>query len=290
KDRHIAALDRELRLKTETLQTTVEELETSNEELKSTNEELQSTNEELQSTNEELETSKEELQSVNEELVTVNTELQQKIESLSRANNDMNNMLASTGIGTIFVDHRQCIQRFTPSATRIINLIQTDIGRPVSHLVSNLVGADHMAADVKAVLDTLQPREAEVQSHEGHWYLKRILPYRTMENVIEGVVITFVDITRQKRAEEEIRKLTAPLEQRVQERTSELVQVNRQLQREIDERKQAEARRAALTRLHELSAQLVSEDALPALLQAGIDTAIELADAQMGTLQLYDAA
>jgi len=132
KDHHIAALERDLRTKTETLQTTVEELEAANEELKSTNEELQSTNEELQSTNEELETSKEELQSVNEELVTVNTELQQKMEGLARANNDMNNLLAGTGIGMLFVDHDLRIQRFTPAITQIINLIQSDLGRPVS--------------------------------------------------------------------------------------------------------------------------------------------------------------
>ena len=207
KEQRIAVLERELRSKEEYLQTTIEELETSNEELKSTNEELQSSNEELQSTNEELETSKEELQSVNEELVTVNTELQKKIDELSQANNDMSNLLAGTGVGTIFVDHRLCIQRFTPASTSVINLIQADIGRPVGHIVSNLVGYDGLVQDVQEVLDNLVPKEAEVQTREGLWYLMRILPYRTLENVIEGVVLTFVEITELKQAEASLRRM-----------------------------------------------------------------------------------
>jgi two-component system CheB/CheR fusion protein len=199
KDQRITTLERDLRSKDEYLQTAVEELETSNEELTSTNEELQSANEELQSTNEELETSKEELQSVNEELMTVNMELQKKIEELSRVNNDLNNLLASTGIGTVFVDHALRIQRFTPAATDIINLIPSDIGRPVSHLVSNLVGYTDLIHDVTTVLDTLIPKEREVQVRDGNWYLMRIQPYRTLENVIEGGVITFVDLTARRR-------------------------------------------------------------------------------------------
>ena len=166
-DARIAALKQELRAKEEYLQTTNEELETSNEELKSSNEEMQSVNEELQSTNEELETSKEELQSVNEELATVNAELQQKVADLSRANNDMNNLLAGTGIGTVFVDHQLRIQRFTPAVTQVINLILTDVGRPVGHIVSNLAGYDRLVEDVKAVLDTLVPKEVEVQTKAG---------------------------------------------------------------------------------------------------------------------------
>ncbi len=199
KDHRISVLERELRSKEEYLQTTIEELETSNEELTSTNEELQSANEELQSTNEELETSKEELQSVNEELMTVNMELQKKIEELSRVNNDLNNLLTSTGIGTAFVDHLLRIQRFTPAATEIINLIQTDVGRPVAHIVSNLLGYSDLIKDVTAVLDSLVPKERDVQARNGRWYLMRMQPYRTLENVIEGAVITFVDITSQKR-------------------------------------------------------------------------------------------
>ncbi len=199
------SLEQELRAKEEYLQTTLEELETSNEELKSTNEEMQSVNEELQSTNEELETSKEELQSVNEELVTVNAELQDKVADLSRANNDMNNLLAGTGVGTIFVDHQLRISRFTPATTQVINLIHHDVGRPVEHVVSNLLGYDTLVADVRAVLDTLQPREAEVQSKSGSWYLMRIRPYRTIDNVIEGAVITFFDVSERKRAELSLR-------------------------------------------------------------------------------------
>jgi two-component system CheB/CheR fusion protein len=205
-DARIASLQQELRAKEEYLQTTNEELETANEELKSSNEEMQSVNEELQSTNEELETSKEELQSVNEELATVNAELQTKVADLTRANNDMNNLLAGTGIATVFVDHSLHILRFTPAATRIINLIQSDIGRPVGHLVSNLVGYDSLSADTQAVLDSLVPKEMEVRTKGGVWYAMRILPYRTLDNVIEGAVITFVDINSLKQAHEALQQ------------------------------------------------------------------------------------
>jgi len=208
-DARIAALKRELRAKEEYLQATNEELETSNEELKSSNEEMQSVNEELQSTNEELETSKEELQSVNEELATVNAELQNTVADLSRANNDMNNLLAGTGIGTIFVDHHLRILRFTPTVTQVINLILTDVGRPVGHIVSNLVGYDSLVADVRAVLDSLTPKEVEVQTQTGAWYLLRIRPYRTLENVIEGAVITFTETTEMKKAEAALRESEA---------------------------------------------------------------------------------
>ncbi len=202
KEQRIADLERELRTKDEYLQTTIEELETSNEELKSTNEELQSSNEELQSTNEELETSREELQSVNEELVTVNTELQRTVEELTQANNDMNNLLAGTGVGTVFVDNQLIIQRFTPAVTDIINLIPTDVGRPVSHIVSNLENYDRLVEDAQAVLDRLVPKEVEVQTTDGRFYLMHILPYRTRENMIDGVVITFVEITELKRLQD----------------------------------------------------------------------------------------
>jgi two-component system, chemotaxis family, CheB/CheR fusion protein len=188
----IAELERELLAKDEYLQTTLEEMETTNEELKSTNEEL--------------ETSKEELQSVNEELSTVNAELQDKVVDLSRANNDMNNLLAGTGVGTVFVDHQLRIARFTPAATQVINFIPADIGRPLEHVTSNLVGYDRMIDDISAVLETLDPKEAEVQVKSGAWYLMRIRPYRTMENLIEGAVITLVDISERKKAEESLRR------------------------------------------------------------------------------------
>ncbi len=196
------ALKQELKDKEEYLQTTTEELETSNEELKSANEEMQSINEEMQSTNEELETSKEELQSVNEELATVNAELQGKVADLSQANNDMNNLLAGTGVGTIFVNHHLLIQRFTPAVTQVINLIATDVGRPVGHIVSNLKDYDRLVPDVQQVLDTLVPKEVEVQDKLGRWFVLRIRPYRTLDNVIDGAVITFFDITEIKQAKE----------------------------------------------------------------------------------------
>jgi two-component system CheB/CheR fusion protein len=202
----IITLERELRAKDEYLQATNEQLETFNEELKSANEEMQSVNEELQSTNEELETSKEELQSVNEELATVNAELQAKVTDLSQVNSDMNNLLAGTGIATIFVDHQLRILRFTPTATKIINLILGDLGRPVGHTVSNLPGYGSLTADVQAVLDTLIPKELEVQSSEGRWYSMRIQPYRTTDNVIEGAVLTFMDVTAVVRTRELLQK------------------------------------------------------------------------------------
>ena len=196
----IKTLNQELRAKDDYIQASQEELETSNEELKSANEEMQSVNEELQSTNEELETSKEELQSVNEELSTVNTELQTKVLDLSQANNDMNNLLAGTGIATIFVDCQLRILRFTPFTTKIINLILSDIGRPVGHILSNLVGYSNLVADILAVLDTLVGQELEVQTLAGEWYQMRIRPYRTLDNVIEGAVLTFVEISEVVRA------------------------------------------------------------------------------------------
>ena len=208
-DARVADLMRELRAKEEYVQAATEELETTNEELKSSNEELQSTNEEMQSTNEELETSREELQSINEELATINAELQQKVADLSRANDDMNNLLSGTGIGTIFVDHQQRIRRFTPSVTQVINLISTDVGRPVDHIVSNLAGYDRLVEDVQAVLDSLIPKEVEVKTKAGVWFMLRIQPYRTQGNVIEGAVINFVEITEIKRLQAALRESDA---------------------------------------------------------------------------------
>lgn len=204
-DTQIMMLKRELLEKEEDIKTANEELEMSIEELKSSNEEMQSANEELQSSNEELETAKEELQSVNEELFTVNSELQNKVADLSRTNNDISNLLAGTGIGSIFVDFQLRIMRFTPAASQIINLILSDVGRPVAHIVSNLVGYDHMVADIQGVLDTLIPKAMEVQTYEGSWYMMKILPYRTIDNVIEGAVITFLDITENVLTREALR-------------------------------------------------------------------------------------
>lgn len=207
----IAELNDELQAKEEYLNAANEELETSNEELKSSNEEMQSINEELQSTNEELETSKEELQSINEELATVNSELQAKVHDLSRANNDMNNLLAGTGIGTVFVDHDLCILRFTPAATLIINLIPSDVGRSIGHIVSNLVNYTSLVEDIQTVLKCLTPKDVDVQTIEHKWYTMRILPYRTLDNIIEGAVITFVDITEVVTIREALRKANQPV-------------------------------------------------------------------------------
>jgi len=190
----IAMLEQELQSTKEYLQTTIEELETSNEELKSTNEELQSTNEELQSANEELETSKEEMHSTNEELTTLNNLLQVKVDELGQANDDLNNLLASTEIGTIFLDMNLCIKRFTPSIEKIFSLLKTDIGRPISDLTAKTPHAN-ILADAHSVLRTLGMVEKNIQVATGETFNMRIIPYRTTENVIDGVVITFADIT-----------------------------------------------------------------------------------------------
>jgi two-component system CheB/CheR fusion protein len=206
-DVDVEQLEQELRAKEERLQTTIEELETTNEELKSANEELQSSNEELQSTNEELETSQEELRSVNEELRTANADLQEKMEELQQANDDIRNMLGGTGVGTVFLDEELNVRRFTPEATDVLNLIDGDLGRPISHVSSSLVDYDRLAEDARHVLDTLEPREREVRTESGDWYLLRVMPYRTAENVVEGVVMTFVDVTSLREAEEEVSSL-----------------------------------------------------------------------------------
>jgi two-component system, chemotaxis family, CheB/CheR fusion protein len=190
----ITELEKELYYTRENLQASIEELQASNEELKSTNEEFQSTNEEFQSTNEELETSKEELQSVNEELITVNTELQSKIDLLTHAENDMKNILDSINTGIIFLDSQIRIKRFNAEATRVINLILTDVGRPLSHISSNLK-YETLSEDAAQVIDTLVPREVPVETKDGRPYLMRITPYRTTGNVISGVVMTFTEIT-----------------------------------------------------------------------------------------------
>jgi two-component system, chemotaxis family, CheB/CheR fusion protein len=205
-NRQIQALSEQLRAKEDTLQASNQELENSNEELKSSNEEMQSVNEELQSTNEELETSKEEMQSVNEELSTVNTQLQLKVNDSYRANNDMNNLLAGTGIGTVFLDLQSRILRFTPAVTKIIPLIDSDLGRPIEHLTLKLVGYNTLVSDVKAVLDSLVSKEAIVQTEDSRFYTLRVLPYRTLDNVVEGAVITFIEITEMVRIRLALRK------------------------------------------------------------------------------------
>jgi two-component system CheB/CheR fusion protein len=213
----LVEIEKQLQLERENLQTTIEECETTQEELKSANEELQSTNEELQSTNEELTTSKEELQSLNEELVTVNAELQNKVDELSRSNDDIRNLLDSTEIATIFLDRELHVQRFTSSATKIINLIQSDIGRPIGHIVSNL-RHDNLTEDVTHVLQTLESKRLEMQTKNGDWYSMRIIPYRSSESVIEGVIITFEDINEVKRLQRSLDELQEKYRRRAQPR------------------------------------------------------------------------
>jgi two-component system CheB/CheR fusion protein len=198
--KRVEELKQELVYTKENLQATIEELQAANEELKSTNEELQSTNEELQSTNEELETSKEELQSLNEELVTVNAELQAKIEQLAEIQNDMKNLLDNTNIGTIFLDENLVIKWFNRDAATVFRLAATDTGRPLSDIKSNIEGGD-LIAEARAVLDSLVPREKQVQKTGNEWCLVRIVPYRTLDNVIEGIVLTFTNITGLKDTE-----------------------------------------------------------------------------------------
>jgi two-component system CheB/CheR fusion protein len=200
----IQQLERELQETRNDLQGTIEEMESSNEELKAANEEVMSVNEELQLTNEELETSKEELRSLNEELLTVNCQLEEKLRELEAANDDLDNLLSSTDIATIFLDRDMNIKRFTAPATRLFNLIATDEGRPVSD-ISPKFDAPGLLADASVVLDRLVPIEKEVRVCDAErWYLRRILPYRTRENRIEGVVVSFIDITERKRAAEEL--------------------------------------------------------------------------------------
>jgi PAS domain-containing protein len=209
----LAALERELQQAREETQTCREKMQTSQEELKSTNEELQSTNEELQSTNEELTTSKEEMQSLNEELQTVNHELQAKVDELSQSNNDMKNLLDSTDIATLFLDDALNVRRFTPQTTSIIKLIGGDAGRPITDIAT---GLDYpgLAADAREVLRSLAFIEKQAVTRDGRWFLVRIMPYRTLENRIDGVVITFSNITAAKTLEAQLRLTRSETEKR----------------------------------------------------------------------------
>jgi len=182
-------------------------LETSNEELTSTNEELQSNNEELQSVVEESETGKEELNSLNEELLSVNSELERKNQELSWINSDMRNLFYSVDEAIIFLDTRLNIRRFTPQTENIMNLLPGDVGRPIQDIAIKLRYED-LLIDAKDVLDTLNTKEKEVQTKEGVWYRLKILPYRTVENVIDGLVMTFSDIDEQKKVQEKLKEIS----------------------------------------------------------------------------------
>ncbi len=206
------------------LQNTTEAFEAANEELKAANEEATSMNEELQSTNEELETSKEELQSVNEELTTVNNQLQAKIAQLESTTNDLANLLASTDIAVIFLDAEFRVRGFTPAINDLVELRESDLGRPVTDLAQKFTD-DKLLPDARAVLQKLVPVEREMRSHSGRWYLRRTLPYRTAENHIEGVVVTFVDIAARKLAEAEILSTRARLQATLEQMPTAVVMV-----------------------------------------------------------------
>lgn len=206
----LGALEQELLNSKRSHQGTIQELATANNDLETLNEELQSTNEELQSANEELETSKEELQSLNEELLTVNAELHSKVEELSQAHDDVKNLLDGTDIATLFLDHDLNIKRFTPQAKRVLPLIPADVGRPIGDLASTL-RYDRLTEDAHEVLRTLVSKETAIRDRDGTHYLVRILPYRTTDNVIDGLVITFVDTTTLVRFQESERRLIAAL-------------------------------------------------------------------------------
>lgn len=199
------AVEAELRRARDEIQAGREEMQSAQEELKSMNEELQSSNEELQSSNEELTTSKEEMQSLNEELQTVNAELLVKLDELSGANNDMKNLLNSTEIATVFLDNALCVRRFTEQARTIIKFIPADVGRPITDLSSDLLYRE-LVADAREVLRTLVFFERAINTRDGRWFTTRIMPYRTMDNRIDGVVITFADITVAKELEARLRE------------------------------------------------------------------------------------
>jgi two-component system CheB/CheR fusion protein len=225
----LAAMARELQQAHADLHATRDDMQTSQEELKSTNEELQSMNEELQSTNEELSTSKEEMQSMNEELQTVNHELQAKVDELSRTSDDMKNLLNSTDIATLFLDRALLVRRFTTQTASIIKLIPGDVGRPITDIVTTLNYPD-LAQNVRKVLKTQVMVERQVSAQGGRWFVVRIMPYRTQENQIDGVVVTFADITASKKLEAALRKAQSGLEKRFTRQTVKLGRAEKNLQ------------------------------------------------------------
>ncbi|MEY2505065.1 MAG: two-component system, chemotaxis family, CheB/CheR fusion protein [Verrucomicrobiota bacterium] len=213
-DAVVRSSDEEIRFLKAQLANTIEQYEAANEEMKASNEELQAMNEEMRSTAEELETSKEELQSVNEELTTVNYELKSNVEELSRTNSDLSNLMASTDIGTIFLDRQLRVHRFTPTAQTIFNLIQSDMGRPIADITSKLNYAGFVT-DALAVLHDLKTIEREVRLGDAKWFLTRIAPCRTGDDRIAGVVATFIDITRRKEAEDQLRAVSTRMERQL---------------------------------------------------------------------------
>ena len=228
----VAELEEELRLAYQQLKHVREDMHASQEKLSAANEELQSTNQELQSTNEELNTSKEEMQSLNEELQTVNHELQTKIDELSQINNDMKNLLESTDIATLFLDNTLRVRRFTAKTAKIFKLIPGDVGRLITDIVTNL-DYPEMEKDAREVLRTLNFRERSVSATGERWFTVKIMPYRTYEDKIDGLVITFMDITTSKVLETELRQIQAELEKRMVKKDLDLNKAEKRLQNEI---------------------------------------------------------
>jgi chemotaxis methyl-accepting protein methylase/GAF domain-containing protein len=254
----VRRLDAELRTTKKEQQRLIEQLESGNEELKAANEEILSMNEELQSTNEELVTSKEELQSMNEELTTLNVQLQDKVQELTAVNDDMANLLASTDIATVFIDTEFRIKRFTTAATQLLNLLPSDVGRPINHMATNLVDID-LARDARAVLSSLTRIEKEVAAQSGNHYIVRMVPYRTQDDEIHGVVLTLVDVTALKNTERDLRAA----------------------------RDQASVDLQRMQRVHEVSTAVAGSDDSPALMQQILEAAIEVTGADMGNIQLF---
>jgi two-component system CheB/CheR fusion protein len=205
-DEAVRRLKAELEISQQRLRTMREESDSANEELRASNEELQSINEEYRSTSEELETSKEELQSINEELQTVNSELKSKLELISRANSDLQNLLAATDFGTLFLDSSLNIKRFTDQVRDLFSITTSDEGRPITDFSHQLEYND-LIKDARTVLGNLTPLRREVRSRKGRWYELRMRPYRTVDDKIDGVVITFVDVTDRKSMEDRLKLL-----------------------------------------------------------------------------------
>jgi two-component system, chemotaxis family, CheB/CheR fusion protein len=265
----VEQLESELRTTRNELRSTIEELEAANEELKSSNEEMLSTNEEMQSSNEELQSSQEELRSVNEELATVNAELARKLDELARANGDLQNLFGSTDIATVFLDRELRVARFTPAAKALFRLIEADIGRPLSDLAPRFVDLD-LPGDVAGVLHALRPVERQVEALDRQaWYLLRVLPYRTVEQVIAGAVITLTDITQVKRAEAERERLVA-----------ELREAHHQLTADLD----------ATNRLLRIGVLFLHEGNLEAVVGEIVDAAVAISGADFGNVQILDRA
>jgi two-component system CheB/CheR fusion protein len=259
-DLHLNEMEAELEATKAQLQHALENAETQQEELRAANEELQSINEEYRSTLEELETSKEELQSINEELKTLNQELKDKVEDLGQANNNLQNLMAATDVATLFVDRRLTIRLYTPSLAQIFNIMPVDQGRPLNH-VTHRLDYEHLQDDIQQVLNTLVPLEREVSQAGERYYLMRLLPYRTTDDRIDGVVITFVDITARQQSEVARQALTEQLEVEL-----------------------ADARQ-----LQQISTLLIQEDNVEILYRQILDAAIVLMRSDAGSIQMVDA-